>query len=141
MKLCYRGIEYDYTPPSLEMKDSEILGCYRGRPLHFSYVSHMPIPQPVANLTYRGVAYTTTAAGYVQPTAPTAEPRHSVFQTIQSVDNSGMQARRHLLQEASIAHRTNIQRSLEHRLAVAKAQGNDTLVQQLEAEKNQLVEA
>jgi hypothetical protein len=73
--------------------------------------------------------------------APVEEPRRSVFQTIQSVENSGMRARRHLLQEATVAHRTNIQRSLEHRLAVARAQGNDALVQQLEAEKHQLVEA
>jgi hypothetical protein len=141
MKLCYRGVEYNYNPPSLEVKESEILGRYRGRPFHFAYVSHVPVPQPVAQLTYRGVPYTTTAEGHVQSVVPVEEPRRSVFQTIQSVENSGMRARRHLLQEATVAHRTNIQRSLEHRLAVARAQGNDALVQQLEAEKHQLVEA
>ncbi|NJL48634.1 MAG: DUF4278 domain-containing protein [Leptolyngbyaceae cyanobacterium SM2_5_2] len=139
MKLCYRGIEYDYTPPSLEVKDSEILGCYRGRPLHFSYISHVTVPQPVANLTYRGVPYTTTVEGHVRSATPVAALRQSVFQAIQAADNSGMQARRHLLQESAVAHRINIQRSLEHRLAVARAQGNEALVQQLEAEQHQLV--
>lgn len=36
--------------------------------------------------------------------------------------------------QASDAHRVNIQRSLEHRLQVARANGDDKLVRQLEAE-------
>ncbi|WZF21343.1 hypothetical protein WKK05_16905 [Nostoc sp. UHCC 0302] len=41
------------------------------------------------------------------------------------------------LQSARIArevHRQNIQRSLEHRLQVARAKGDQTLIRQLEAE-------
>lgn len=139
MKLCYRGVEYDYNPPSLEMKDSEIAGCYRGRTLNFTYPSHVPVPQPVARYTYRGVGYETTAQGHPQPLANvTAEARQPVFQSIKGADSPVMQARRHLLMEASAAHRTNMQRSLDHRLAVAKAEGNERLVQQLEEELHQL---
>lgn len=36
--------------------------------------------------------------------------------------------------QAVDAHRVNIQRSIEHRLQVAKANGNEQLVRQLEAE-------
>lgn len=142
MKLCYRGVEYDYHSPSLEMKESEVTGCYRGRTLHFSYPSHVPVPQPVARYTYRGVGYVTTAQGHPQPLKAEAEVRQevrqSVFQGIKGADSPIMQARRHLLMESTVAHRTNMQRSLDHRLSVAKAQGNERLVQQLEEELHQL---
>ncbi|MEY3298107.1 MAG: hypothetical protein RLZZ597_1367 [Cyanobacteriota bacterium] len=144
MKLCYRGVEYDYNAPSLEMKESEVTGCYRGRTLHFSYPSHVPVPQPVARYTYRGVGYATTAQGQPQPLSVGVEGevrqevRQSVFQGIKGANSPIMQARRHLLMESTLAHRTNMQRSLDHRLAVAKAQGNDHLVQQLQEELHQL---
>lgn len=38
--------------------------------------------------------------------------------------------------KASETHRTNIQKSLEHRLEVARAKGDETLIRQLEAEYN-----
>jgi hypothetical protein len=139
MKLCYRGVKYDYSPPSIEVKESELTGRYRGRDIHFSYVSHIPVPQPVANLTYRGVGYTTTTQGQVVSPIPQTEQRQSVFQGIKTADHPVLKARRHLLIEAADAHRISIQRSLDHRLAVAKSQGNDRLVRQLEEELHQLV--
>ncbi len=39
-------------------------------------------------------------------------------------------------QEAAQNHRANIQRSLEHRLEVARAKGDENLIRQLEAEVN-----
>lgn len=38
-------------------------------------------------------------------------------------------------QQAAAAHRANIQKSLEHRLQVARAKGDAQLIRQLEAEK------
>jgi hypothetical protein len=137
MKLCYRGVDYDYNPPSLEVRDSELTGCYRGRPTHFKYVSHVPVPQPVANYTYRGVGYSTTALGQVQP--PTGVVlREPVFQAQRAAAGSGLKARRHLLREAAEAHRSNIQQSVQHRIEVARSQGNDQLLRQLEDELHQL---
>jgi hypothetical protein len=136
MKLCYRGVDYDYTPPSLEVRESEITGRYRGRPTHFKYVSHLPIPQPVASYTYRGVGYSTNAQGQVQPAA-VAPQRQPIFQAGRVVAG-GLQARRHLLKEAADAHRVNIQRSIQHRIEVARSQGNDQLLRQLEDELHQL---
>ena len=43
-----------------------------------------------------------------------------------------------MLQEATLTHQANIQRSLEHRLQVARTKGNQELVHLLEAEFNQL---
>ncbi len=39
-------------------------------------------------------------------------------------------------QKAVETHRANIQRSLEHRLEVARAKGDENLIRQLEAEVN-----
>jgi hypothetical protein len=49
-----------------------------------------------------------------------------------------MRARRHLLKEAAESHRNNIQRTLQHRIEVARAQGNEMLLKQLEEEMHQL---
>ena len=135
MKLCYRGVKYDYTPPVLEVSESEMLGHYRGRPLHFSYVSHVPFPQPEANLKYRGTPYHTTRHGAVEamvqvnkaPQAPQFKP---VFDSMAA-------ARRNLLQEATDMHQANIKRSLERRMQVAQAKGDSRLLQQLEDERHQ----
>ncbi|WP_178378053.1 hypothetical protein [Chroogloeocystis siderophila] len=39
-------------------------------------------------------------------------------------------------QTTAETHRTNIQKSLEHRLQVARAKGDEKLIRQLEAEKS-----
>jgi hypothetical protein len=137
MKLCYRGIEYDHNPLALEVRESELTGSYRGRSLKFSYVGHMPVPQPVASYTYRGVSYRTNAQGQV--VAPTAaSERQPVFQAKRAAVGTGLKARRHLMQDAAEAHRTNIQQSIQHRIEVARAQGNDHLLRQLEDEMHQV---
>lgn len=138
MKLCYRGNEYDHNPAQLEVTESDILCQYRGRSLHYSYVSHIPFPQPVANLKYRGASYRTNSMGQVEATG---QPTESIFAKLSSQAlkvNSMADARRALLQEAARTHHENIHRSLMHRLEVAKAQGNDSLVHQLEDEMHQM---
>ncbi|PPS43478.1 hypothetical protein B1A85_12400 [Chroococcidiopsis sp. TS-821] len=47
-----------------------------------------------------------------------------------------MNRKQQAAKQAAEAHRMNIQRSLQHRLEVAKAQGNEQLIRQLEAEIN-----
>jgi len=42
------------------------------------------------------------------------------------------------LNQAATAHRESLKRNLQHRLEVARATGNDTLVHQLEAEASYL---
>lgn len=135
MKLCYRGVEYDYTPPVLEVSESEAIGHYRGRPLHFSYVRHIPFPQPEANLSFRGVAYHTNNHGQVEPVNSDHGAQRSRFTP---VFDSMAAARRQLLQESAAVHQMNIRRSLEHRLAVAQSRGDNQLIQQLEDEMHQL---
>jgi hypothetical protein len=42
--------------------------------------------------------------------------------------------RQQMITEAARAHRESLRRNLQHRLEVARAQGNDKLVRQIEAE-------
>jgi hypothetical protein len=50
-----------------------------------------------------------------------------------TVMNTNRQQR---FQQAAQTHRVSIQRSLEHRLQVARAKGDENLIQQLQAEMN-----
>jgi hypothetical protein len=136
MKLCYRGVEYDYTPPVLEVSESEMLGHYRGRPLRFSYVKHVPFPQSEANLKYRGAAYHTTRQGEIEAVVQLNQsPQEPQFKP---VFDSMAAARRSLLQESARVHQENIRRSIERRLQVAQSRGDARLVRQLEEEMHQL---
>ncbi|MGD1907540.1 MAG: DUF4278 domain-containing protein [Leptolyngbyaceae cyanobacterium] len=132
MKMCYRGVEYDYTPPALEVTESEILGQYRGRTLRFSYAKHIPFPQPVAELKFRGSVYRTNSKGSVLPTEPLSR-NHKVS----DAQGSMAQARRQLLQESARIHQDNIRRTLEQRIQAARSNGNDSLLSQLEEELHQ----
>jgi hypothetical protein len=46
--------------------------------------------------------------------------------------------RQEILKQAASTHRESLRRSLEHRLEIARAKGDDKLVRQLEAEANYL---
>ena len=139
MKLSYRGVQYDYEPALLEVRESQSSGFYRGRRLNFPYASHLHAPQPVSNLTYRGMGYDTTAEGIRTSFPLTVEPQSPVSMPGQSVGLMGRQARLNLLRQATEVHRTNIERSLNHRIAIARAAGDKRLVQMLEDEFHQLV--
>lgn len=136
MKLCYRGVQYNYAPPELEVSEREALGRYRGRSLRFSYVRHVPFPQPEASMTFRGASYRTDSHGRIESAEPhKPATRRSKFAP---VFDSMAAARRRLLQESASVHRENIRRSLERRLEVAQLRGDEALVRQLEDEMHQI---
>ncbi len=151
MKLTYRGVSYDYNPPMLEVTESDVAVQYRGQSAPYTYVRHVPIPQPAEQLTYRGVAYQTTRRGQVLPAdvqvagsgqlTSQASLRHKLSNLRDKLmgTSPAAQARRELLQTSSQLHKDSMTRSLQHRLDVAKAQGNSALIQQLEAEMSQTV--
>lgn len=141
MKLTYRGVDYDYNPPVLEATESEVAGQYRGQATTFRYVEHVPIPQPAEQLTYRSVAYQTTRQGQILQLAeqPAKVKRAGALQGLRklSANTPATKARRELLSEASKVHKQSISRSLEHRIEVARAEGNTSLLEQLESEMRQ----
>ena len=145
MKLTYRGIQYDYNPPMLEVTESDIVGQYRGHAVRFGYARHIPIPQPAERMTYRGVAYQTNRYGQVeqligqqQVASVATTPKLSGLHSKLSGTSPAAQARKVLLQESSKLHKESMTRSLRHRIEVAKTQGNQTLLQQLESELQEI---
>jgi hypothetical protein len=78
MKLTYRGVSYEYTPPQVELSNSNTVGKYRGLDVRFRNPKKVSVFQPTLDLIYRGVAHvvnpvsqpTETAA----PVAISAEP-------------------------------------------------------------------
>ncbi|MGD1853505.1 MAG: DUF4278 domain-containing protein [Leptolyngbyaceae cyanobacterium] len=139
MKLTYRGVEYDHNPPMLEVSESDILCNYRGRSHRYTYVRHVPFPQTQPELIYRGAAYQVDRHGQRQAVNQTAAKSvFSAFQRKLAELTPLMDERRQLLRESARNHSESIQRSLEHRIAVAREQGNLNLLQQLEDEMRQI---
>jgi hypothetical protein len=131
MKLRYRGVGYDAEPATLEVTEGEIGGTYRGQNWKFHYVKHVPEPQPVHNLKWRGVAYRTDKPVEIQLTE-TVQPQS------ERVGTPASRMRVRAMDAATRTHLANIRSRLEHRLEVAKASGNKQLVQQLEEESKQM---
>ena len=55
MQLTYRGVKYDYNPPTVEMKAADEAGKFRGVDIRFRTVKRNPVQQPTLDLKYRGV--------------------------------------------------------------------------------------
>ncbi len=66
MRLCYRGVPYEYNPPAVDVTEGQPVGKYRGAACYFPTVR--PSVQKFSPLvvTYRGArAYlTATLQGY-----------------------------------------------------------------------------
>lgn len=75
MKLTYRGVSYDYNPPTVEYGDRTQVGKYRGVDVRFRNIKKAPVLQPTLDLIYRGVAYT---ANPTESPASVAAPAPSV---------------------------------------------------------------
>lgn len=126
MRFIYRGIKYDQQPDSVKMLAGEISGKYRGQAWSRNVAVEERTPQPMYHLKYRGVSYT---IGEIE-TART--------QPIEAAVPSGA-VLSSLMPQVSRLHRANLKHNIEHRLEVAKAQGNATLVSLLEREFDEVV--
>lgn len=135
MKFSYRGSSYENTSPTLEVTEGEILAKYRGQNYKVQYPRHVQVPDVIVNLKYRGVPYIVGKTG----TTDTLKRQH-LEQLVNlpdcklSVDKN----RQKMMDEAARMHLESIRRSLEHRIQVAKANGDENLIRLLEAESKQL---
>lgn len=124
MKLLYRGFSYDFTPGAQTTKEAQQLErsrrfqpdfplLYRG----FAYranpnaASNQPLFAPISNLIYRGLSFSL----------------------------NGWQAEANPRTELKRVHRENLYRNVQHRLQVAREQGNQELISLLERELRQIV--
>lgn len=134
MKLSYRGVSYEPSTASmLEVTEGEMGGTYRGQNWRLHYLRHIPEPAPVHDLKWRGVGYRT-----VQPQVATPTPAPQSLSTLPVNSSSSRQQRQKILNQVTDRHLRNIQRTLEHRLEVAKAKGDEKLVRILEQESQQM---
>ncbi len=126
MKLSYRGVKYENASSILEVTEGDIGGTYRGQTWRSHYVRHIPEPQAVHDVKYRGVAYRTRQTAVAVPTSAASRC------TLPAVHK---REREKELHEVSKNHLSNIRRSLERRMQVAIANGDETLVRLLQEEK------
>lgn len=124
-KLTYRGVSYDGEPPTLDMVESSVGGRYRGHTWRWRYPRHVPAPQPICELQYRGVHYYSD-----RPLETSARVPERVTSTPKVC--------RAVVSEVAKTHRANLWKNLERRLQVAKAKGDKTLIEMLENESKQL---
>lgn len=147
MNLIYRGDSYEYNPSSLEVREVDALRRYQSAQRCKTLVeSNYP-------LIYRGATYTTAQIAQAFTSTPvSSSPQLLTYRGVQYLKNAnGMvefarpakaslapKAITPAFLEASTVHHENLRRNLERRLEVAKGQGNENLVNQLEAESRQL---
>ncbi len=131
MKLCYRGVSYDYNPPQVKVAQGPVAGKYRGANWYSTIVIDNPIPQIAATLTYRGVTYHTKGQERVAQVAPQAT-------TSVAVKAAPLSLRRKVTSEVAQIHHSSILKTLERRLQVAYNKGDQHLINLLEAERKQL---
>ncbi len=59
MKLIYRGVAYQYSPPQLRLTETELALKYRGANWRSRKLIDMLVPQLAFQLKYRGISYST----------------------------------------------------------------------------------
>jgi hypothetical protein len=105
MKLCYRGVTYEYNPPEVETTLGEVSGKYRGLDWRFRNMKKPPVLQPRVDLTYRGARYSHGTT----PTANSTEPAKTPALSTQDKARSLMLDRQRTVK--------NRQQSMLHRAA------------------------
>jgi hypothetical protein len=118
MKLTNRGSNAQEAASILEVTEREINNMHSRQTKNLSYVRHIPEPQAKTNY-HRCSPCTTQNAATLAQTFLTGDKRQA-------------------LDEMMNSHLRNIQRTLEHRLQVAKASGDKNLVRLLESESQQM---
>ncbi len=121
MQLTYRGVNYQVSDDRATVVESGATGRYRGAQW-VGYKAASVVPQPNHTLCWRGVVYQTNG----EPVA--AAP---------AMEAPILPARQRDRDPIAETHRHAILKSLEHRLNVARTQGNQDLINLLEDEWQQ----
>lgn len=121
MKLTYRGANYEYDIPTVDMIEGEVAGKYRGQNWNYRYPRHIPVPQKSG-----GKNYTTkrdSQAGDRDVAAASAPAAVEYYPTVV---------------EVAQVHLANICNILDRRQEAAKAKGDERLLRLLEMEWQQM---
>ena len=70
MKLTYRGANYEYDIPTVDMIEGEVAGKYRGQNWNYRYPRHIPTPKQYGGPNYTKSKILKRAIGRLQQLAP-----------------------------------------------------------------------
>jgi len=121
MQLTYRGANYEYDIPTVDMIEGEVAGKYRGQDWNYRYPRHLAVPKK-----YGGVNSTTKRDFQAQQDVAAASAPYS------TVESSPIVA------DLAQVHRVHICSILDRRQQVAKAKGDERLMRLLEKEWKQM---
>ena len=120
MQLTYRGANYEYDIPTVDMIEGEVAGKYRGQNWNYRYPRHIRVPQK-----YDGTNFTTKRNFQAQQDVAVA----SAPATVESSPT---------FTDLAQVHRVHICNILDRRQQVAKAKGDERLLRLLEKEWQQM---
>ena len=121
MKLTYRGANYEYDIPTVDMIEGEVAGKYRGQNWNYRYPRHIPVPQKSGDTNY--TKKRDSQAGDRNVAAASAPTAVESYPTVVDVAQ---------------VHRANICNILDRRQQAAKAKGDERLLRLLELEWQQM---
>jgi Domain of unknown function (DUF4278) len=131
MKLAYRGVNYEYDIPTVDMLEGEVAGKYRGQNWNYRYPRHIRVPRQAYDMDYRGVDYSSKR---VPKADEDVAARVDTATAIAIAAATSAQNR----QEIAKVHRANICNILDRRQQIAKAKGDESLLRLLEIEWKQM---
>lgn len=121
MKLSYRGANYEYDIPTVDMIEGEVAGKYRGQNWNYRYPRHIPTPKKYGGPNYTKKRDSQDGDGNVAAaSAPAAVESYPTVVEVAQV------------------HRANICNILDRRQQAAKAKGDERLLRLLELEWQQM---
>ena len=154
MKLSDYGISDESNLPNLELTEGKIGSEYPSTTGRQKYLRHIPVPHSKIDLKYHGVVCSVDDSVNVAATElgknysgragnELADARHvdkvdasTIATTTEVVLNKS--SRQQVVEELHNTHLNNIRRNLEYRLEVARAKGDQNLINLLELEAQQL---
>jgi len=128
MKLTYRGANYEYDIPTVDMMEGEVAGKYRGQNWNYRYPKHIPVPRQAGARTYRSAQHMASREPKADEAAAAAG----------NTDAPRLAAVKSPAGEVAKVHRANICNILDRRKQVAKAKGDERLLRLLELEWQQM---
>lgn len=133
MQFSYRGVKYERELSTVEAKEGDIAGKYRGQDWKYHYPRHIAQVQPPLNRCYRGVPY---GRNPLDANELNVSIQRQMVAKCYSQSNKPVAAK--YLDETNKIHLDNIRRNLERRLQLAKSLGDSNLVNLLQEESKQL---
>ncbi len=121
MQLTYRGANYEYDIPTVDMIEGEVAGKYRGQDWNYRYPRHLAVPKK-----YGGISSSTKRNFQALEDVAAASAPDS------AVESSPTFA------DLAQVHRVHICNILDRRQQVAKAKGDERLLRLLEKEWKQM---